>query len=207
MRRTLARLATLVLSLAGLLVPLAGWDAMLASPKPWVLALASTLGVLLQPAYDPKEATASDAGTAIALTLAISAFTLGTLLDARLVAGDAALIWDALTWAAVALMVGGLGLRTWAIRTLGRFFTLHVGVAAQQTVIRTGPYRWMRHPSYVGALLLFAGMALFLRAWLAATLGLPLLALFFRRRVKVEEQVLVAQLGDAYKEYQRSTLF
>lgn len=207
MRRHLARLATMVLSLAGLLLPLAGWDAMLATPKPWVLAAVGVLGVLLQPAYDPKDATATDSGTAVALTLAISAYTLGTLVDARLRAGDDAVLWDALTWAALGLMLAGLALRTWAIRTLGRFFTLHVGVAAQQTVIRTGPYRWMRHPSYVGALLLFAGMALFLRAWLAATFGLALLAVFFVRRVRVEERVLVAKLGDAYREYQRATLF
>jgi len=51
----------------------------------------------------------------------------------------------------VAVMASGLVIRAWAIVLLGRFFTNDVRVHPGQTVVDTGPYRWVRHPSYTGA--------------------------------------------------------
>jgi protein-S-isoprenylcysteine O-methyltransferase Ste14 len=91
-------------------------------------------------------------------------------------------------------MVAGLALRTWAVATLGRWFTLEIGVAPAQRVVDEGPYRVIRHPSYAGALLAFAGSALLLRAWVAAALGTLALGLAYRRRILQEERVLRAEL-------------
>lgn len=44
-------------------------------------------------------------------------------------------------------------LRLWAVWVLGPFFTVVVRVSDQQTVVDRGPYRWVRHPSYLGLLL------------------------------------------------------
>ena len=58
------------------------------------------------------------------------------------------------------LLLGGLLLRQYAIVTLGRFHTLDVSTRPGQPVIETGPYRWIRHPSYAGAMLTAAGILL-----------------------------------------------
>jgi len=44
----------------------------------------------------------------------------------------------------------GIALRQWAITTLGQCFVGHVLVQPGQAVVRSGPYRWLRHPSYAG---------------------------------------------------------
>jgi protein-S-isoprenylcysteine O-methyltransferase Ste14 len=55
-------------------------------------------------------------------------------------------------------LIAGIGLRWYSIRSLGRFFTMNVAVQAGHRVVRTGPYRWVRHPSYTGLLLACAGV-------------------------------------------------
>ena len=58
----------------------------------------------------------------------------------------------------LALVWAGFGLRIWAIATLGRFFRRVVVVQDEHVVVRTGPYRLIRHPAYAGNLLLYAGL-------------------------------------------------
>jgi len=99
----------------------------------------------------------------------------------------------------------GLAVRVWAIAALGRAFRTTVEVDAGQTVVSTGPYRWVRHPSYSGLLLIVTGCGLASGHWLALTVCvvLPLLALV--RRIHVEEAEMVSVLGDRYRAYQART--
>ena len=70
----------------------------------------------------------------------------------------AALGFPAIGWAptilGLAVIWAGIGLRGWAIATLGRFFRRDVQVAADQVVVRSGPYAAIRHPAYTGNLLI-----------------------------------------------------
>ncbi|CAO3573021.1 unnamed protein product [Mortierella alpina] len=61
------------------------------------------------------------------------------------------------TWHLVltALSVGGSVLRRWSYSTLGQFFTYQLAIRPGHRLIKTGPYRYLRHPSYAGALLCF----------------------------------------------------
>ena len=70
-------------------------------------------------------------------------------------------------------------------------------------VVADGPYRWLRHPSYSGALLTFLGLGVLLGNWLsvAVLLLLPLAA--YAWRMRVEEAVLEAGLGSEYAAYAR----
>jgi protein-S-isoprenylcysteine O-methyltransferase Ste14 len=102
---------------------------------------------------------------------------------------------------ALVLMVGGLTIRWIAIVTLGRFFTVDVAVQARQPVIQTGVYRFIRHPSYAGMLLSFAGVGVFFADWLSlVTLLVPITIAMMNRIVK-EEAVLLAALGAPYADY------
>jgi protein-S-isoprenylcysteine O-methyltransferase Ste14 len=99
----------------------------------------------------------------------------------------------------------GLAIRIWAVAALGRAFRTTGEVDPGQAVVCTGPYRWVRHPSYSGLLLIVTGCGLASGNWLALTVCavLPLTALL--RRIQVEEAELVSVLGDRYRTYQRHT--
>jgi protein-S-isoprenylcysteine O-methyltransferase Ste14 len=112
---------------------------------------------------------------------------------------------DRLVLAGLLLAWLGLALRVWAIAVLGRSFRTTVEVGAGQDLVARGPYRWVRHPSYTGLLMTAAGFGLACDTWpgLALCLLLPLIALL--RRIRVEETVLVATIGQPYRAYQDRT--
>jgi protein-S-isoprenylcysteine O-methyltransferase len=105
----------------------------------------------------------------------------------------------------VALFGGGILLRWYSIIHLGRFFTVDVAIAADHQLIDTGPYRFVRHPSYTGALLAFAGFGLAMRNWASLLMvSLPIF-LAFLYRINVEERALALALGDRYRVYLKRT--
>jgi protein-S-isoprenylcysteine O-methyltransferase len=106
---------------------------------------------------------------------------------------------------ALALIVGGLTLRVIAIVVLGKFFTVNVAVHEGQHVVRAGPYRWLRHPSYTGALLAFVGLGVLMGSWLSLAIIMVLIGAVFLHRVRIEEEVLLSELGDEYRAYCRET--
>ncbi len=98
----------------------------------------------------------------------------------------------------------GLALRLWSFKTLGRYFTFDVQTSDDQPVITSGPYRFVRHPSYAGLLLAFIGVGLLFANWwsLLATTAFLLLGLV--NRIRVEERALSKDLGGRYQSYARS---
>jgi protein-S-isoprenylcysteine O-methyltransferase Ste14 len=99
------------------------------------------------------------------------------------------------------LMSVGIGIRHWAVALLGRYFTTDVRIHPDQTVIESGPYRWVRHPSYTGMLITFVGLGLVLGNWaaLAALIVLPTIGLVVR--IRVEERALLDGLGEPYRRF------
>lgn len=105
----------------------------------------------------------------------------------------------------IALMLAGIFLRQWAIRTLGRYFTFDVAVRTLQPVVETGPYRYVRHPGYSGALLTIFGFGLTLANWLSLAAFLLGVAVGCAYRVPVEERALCEGLGQPYADYMQRT--
>src|SRR5229473_3604426 len=58
-------------------------------------------------------------------------------------------------WLGLGIAVLGLLLRWWANRVLGAFYTRTLRVVENQSIVRAGPYRWIRHPGYLGSILLW----------------------------------------------------
>jgi protein-S-isoprenylcysteine O-methyltransferase len=105
----------------------------------------------------------------------------------------------------VLLLIAGVALRWWAILTLGRHFTLSVVVGGDQRIVRSGPYRVLRHPSYAGILLILIGAGLAFRDWLSliALLAAAIPALAYR--IVVEERAMRAEFGAAWDDYAAHT--
>ena len=131
------------------------------------------------------------------------AVTLGTAVG--LAAAQAPRIAGPYRTAGLIVMWLGLAIRVWAIAALGRAFRTTVEVDPGQAVVSTGPYRWVRHPSYSGLLLIVTGFGLGTGNWLALAICavLPLPALLWR--IHVEEAELTAVLGNRYRAYQADT--
>ena len=105
----------------------------------------------------------------------------------------------------LALFGCGLILRWYSIWYLGRYFTVDVAIAPEHRVVNTGPYRFMRHPSYTGALVALLGFGFCLGNWISILcLMLPIVAAFMWR-IHVEERALLQALGHDYHAYMRQT--
>lgn len=107
--------------------------------------------------------------------------------------------------ASLAILVIGLAVRWAAIATLGKAFSANVAIHATQTVRKTGLFRFVRHPSYSGLLLIFVAVGMHTRNWLglAITLIPPTAALLYR--IHVEEVALGQAFGQEYSDYSRTT--
>lgn len=182
------------------LAPCVVLPAALTHPAPWLAFVFAVTVLVSQPRLDFREP--SDRGSAIAIVVAMILAPLVGVLE--FVASGAPHAGVAFASGAVVAALGLL-LRLWSIRTLGKFFTSAVRVVRGQTVVGSGPYRLLRHPSYTGALLIALGTALgFASAWsVALVLALCVPAYLFR--IHVEERELVSRLGAAYEQYRTRT--
>jgi protein-S-isoprenylcysteine O-methyltransferase Ste14 len=102
--------------------------------------------------------------------------------------------------AGVAVTGTGIALRQWAITTLGQFFVGHVLVQPGQTVVSSGPYRWLRHPSYAGLWLEMIGVGLATGNVLSTATCVLVPLIGITARINGEERELTASLP-GYRDY------
>jgi protein-S-isoprenylcysteine O-methyltransferase Ste14 len=111
---------------------------------------------------------------------------------------------DAVRWLGVVLYAAGGALRMWPVFVLGRHFSGLVAIQRGHRLVTTGVYGVIRHPSYLGLLVVSLGWALAFRSGvgvlLAALLIPPLLA-----RIGAEEMLLASQFGVEYDSYRART--
>jgi protein-S-isoprenylcysteine O-methyltransferase Ste14 len=145
--------------------------------------------------------SATDHGTRVLIAVSLGA----ALALAGVLVHHGARLWPGARVTGVAVMWAGIGLRIWAIFTLGDSFRTSVEVHQGQRVIDRGPYRLIRHPSYTGLMLVLIGIGVADGTWLslAAAALVPLPALLYR--ISVEEKVLVKNLGEPYADYESRT--
>jgi protein-S-isoprenylcysteine O-methyltransferase Ste14 len=112
---------------------------------------------------------------------------------------------EAFAVAGIAVLWVGLAVRVWAVLTLGGLFSTFIEVAPDQAIVTRGPYRWVRHPSYTGLLLITLGFGLGAANWLSLVVCavIPLLGLL--PRIAIEEAEMTRVLGEQYRGYQRAT--
>lgn len=105
----------------------------------------------------------------------------------------------------LAVMVLGIGVRSVAIRQLGKLHMPVVAIQAEHPLMDRGLYSRVRHPSYLGAILALTGFGLALGNWLSTLAVLVAALISYSYRIHVEEMALVKGLGERYVEYRHRT--
>ncbi|RDX45390.1 hypothetical protein OH76DRAFT_1536415 [Lentinus brumalis] len=118
------------------------------------------------------------------------------------------------------LAIGGGLLRRWCHRTLGRFFTLEVGIQDGHKLVTSGPYGIVRHPAYTGGLLMIAGNFMLLLSggsfftesglrgtWIGKAVAttivahLTWVAVGSLYRTKTEDELMKSEFGESWEEW------
>jgi protein-S-isoprenylcysteine O-methyltransferase len=103
------------------------------------------------------------------------------------------------------LFLAGLILRWYSIGYLGRYFTVDVSISPEHHLVDSGPFRFIRHPTYTGAILAFLGLGLCFGNWVSILfLSLPIIGALLWR-IQIEERALTEGLGEQYRAYMQRT--
>ncbi|MCB2357087.1 methyltransferase family protein [Clostridium estertheticum] len=108
-------------------------------------------------------------------------------------------------WIGIFFIITGVLLRSYSVWILRNFFTLSVQVNSTQKIIQTGPYKYLRHPSYSGSILSLIGIALSFRSFEGILGTLIIIFVIYGYRIKIEETILEKNFKETYKEYKDNT--
>ena len=105
----------------------------------------------------------------------------------------------------ISLIVVGAAVRWTAVRTLKGLFTVNVSILEGHTIVKSGLYKHLRHPSYTGLLLRHFGLALALANWLSMLIIVVPVTAALLYRIRVEERALREAFGSEYEAYSLTT--
>lgn len=104
----------------------------------------------------------------------------------------------------VAVTLAGLLFAFWARFYLGENWSGAVTVKVGHQLVRTGPYRWVRHPIYTGLLSAMLGTAI-IRHQVRGLIAVVLAYVGFKMKSKIEERTMIGTFGEQYGDYRRTT--
>jgi protein-S-isoprenylcysteine O-methyltransferase len=113
--------------------------------------------------------------------------------------------WNTFFALGMLLMVIGLTVRIHSILTLKQFFTYSVTKVENQKIIETGLYKFIRHPGYLGQLIIFFGISTSISNLLSIFVMMVLVSVGYLYRIRLEERFMVEELGEDYLNYQART--
>ena len=202
-----ATLVQIVVTLAASALGWGGWTALIAHPAraTFVVLVVVMTGVAFVSPVNMSSGEREDVGNRRVFAPTAAGLLLLTWLMPYMDRHD---VWtldgDGVRWAGVALLAIGGVLRIWPMFVLGRRFSGLVAIQPGHELETGGPYRHVRHPSYLGMMLGLVGWALVFRSsagMIGTVLGVPVLL----DRIEAEEALLAARFGAAYADYRRRT--
>lgn len=113
--------------------------------------------------------------------------------------------WNTFFAVGMVLIVIGFMIRIQSIRILKQCFTYSIATVEHQKVIETGLYKFIRHPGYLGQIIIFVGISTSISNWLSILAMLIPITFGYLYRIKAEERFMVEQLGEEYLNYRERT--
>jgi protein-S-isoprenylcysteine O-methyltransferase Ste14 len=101
--------------------------------------------------------------------------------------------------------LASVAIRRRAIAALGQFWSLHVEIREDHQLVQTGPFRWVRHPTYLSMILELVALGMILNAAYCVAIVWLVFVPILVWRIRLEEAALVEKFGDRYRSYQRRT--
>ena len=110
-----------------------------------------------------------------------------------------------LEYCTIALIFIGFILRMSCYYELGSLFTFTIKTERNHKLIKTGPYKYLAHPSYIAQVLVIVGSVFLLtKSWIA-TLGLLVISyVMISKRIKIEEKLMRKKFGNKYNKYMKN---
>lgn len=112
---------------------------------------------------------------------------------------------NSVTVIGIIFLVIGICFRVWSINVLGKNFTATVKITKEHELIKTGPYKFIRHPSYLGAFIAIIGCPVFLNNTYTIFISCVAMMIAYYFRINVEEKTLSNHFGKYYEDYKKNT--
>jgi protein-S-isoprenylcysteine O-methyltransferase Ste14 len=189
------------------IAPLAAKPELILHYKSILLIIAAASLWLSQPAFSTTETKRDQQSDrfSILVILIMSSLSVVSAVCEWAYLNNAQEFSPALTLLGALLLLGGISIRIWAIRTLGKHFTATVTLTEDHRLVRSGPYQWVRHPSYLGAFMAIVGAPVFLNAYWAILVAFIAMTIAYYLRIGVEEKMLSSYFGEQYLDYKKQT--
>jgi len=112
---------------------------------------------------------------------------------------------EIISWFGVCMMVIGLSVRTWSMKTLSKYYTRVLTTTEEQEIIKRGPYKIIRHPGYLGTMLTWSAAGLAMQNLIIFVVGTCMMVIAYFYRINYEEKMLVDKFGDRFNDYKKHT--
>ncbi len=198
---------TIPLILIGIVLPLVGKLEML---KTWPVLVLIVLGICLnfsQPSMTlKKEAADNHDRNSLILILVGALFCFAIpLLDFAYGVPKLIELNHSCTILGISMIWIGFAFRYWSIQVLDRFFTTKVVIQSDHQLVRTGPYKYFRHPSYLGNWISMMGISVLFQSMLGMVFSGVVYLMVYYYRIKCEEKALAGMFPSEYVKYKRDT--
>jgi len=114
-------------------------------------------------------------------------------------------VWDTFFGIGMVIFVIGLLIRIHSILTLKQYFTYSVATVENHKIITTGLYKFIRHPGYLGQIIVFLGISISISNWISILFMMIPVSIGYLYRINIEENFLSEQLGEDYQFYRERT--
>lgn len=175
--------------------------------KTCIIVIAAIVLWLSQPAFSKKDMNAdkqNDKLSVLLILIASSVSVFSSVVEWAYFTKNKEEI-NFITITGFVFLLIGIGLRVWSINILGKHFTTTVKVTKEHELIKNGPYKFIRHPSYLGAFIAIIGCPLFFNNTSTIFISFVSMVIAYYFRIKVEEKTLGNHFGKFYEEYKKDT--
>jgi len=108
-------------------------------------------------------------------------------------------------WAGIGIALTGFTLLQWAQTTLGKNWSDTPRMMREQSLVISGPYRWIRHPIYTAFVLILSSTIFVSANWLIGLSWISMTILEIASRIQYEESLMVEYFGAQYQTYMKKT--